>query len=145
MGTANTCDKDLLQPGAACIIMVDEANSPTGVWWGKVVEVDVRKTYLWIKAEITGGRFQLIQNSLEAIQSTENNGLVPSINYRVYPDTTTTRHLLHLLQLAREATRQEASERQNQVGFWRTMHLETMAHLLREGLIKPDIMNARCD
>lgn len=132
-GTAHVCDKDLLQPGMPCIIQVDCVNSPTGLWWGEVTATETRENYLSIAAKITGGRFQL--NDWKPVKSDEEKNRTPSLNYRVYPDNETTRMLFEFVHRA-EAETAEANTR---AVHWHRTHLDvianTMAHLLREGLV----------
>jgi len=126
MGTGNVCDKELLTVGSPCIIEVNDVNSPTGIWWGEVVEVRCHDTYLSIIAKITGGRFQLVELG-KAVRSDECMGQVPSVNYDVFPDTESIRQLFWRIQRAEAATDQAKRD----VAHWRTVHLETMEHLAR--------------
>ena len=106
-------DAPLLQPWMPCIIDVDQSNQPTGMWWGEVTATG--------EAKITGGAV-LFTNPLhggdEPLRSDEHAGKIPYLNYRLYPDTETTRHLLwkrHYVQgLLRDA---QAEARQ-----WRNAH-----------------------
>lgn len=98
--TANLCDKELLQPGKPCIIIVDEVNNPTGIWWGEIISVEPRNTWLEVTARVKGGRFALDERR-KPIYSDEHQGLEPSKNYRVVPDTKTIREMLAQMAHAR--------------------------------------------
>ena len=91
-GTANICDN--FKPGDPCIIKVDSVNSPEGLWWGEIIDVQAHGNYLSVEAKITGGRV-VFANSypMNPIHSDENSGKIPHVNYIVYPSTTTTNDL----------------------------------------------------
>lgn len=140
-GTGNYEDQPFLGPGRSCIIVVDDVNSPTGIWWGKVVETNVSGSpgnqYLQVEAQIDGGAFRLaldIGRCGDPIRSDEYRGQTPRANYRVYPDTATTRQLFQQIITARAET---CMARDN-AKLWRRAHLETVEHLARLGLVSRD-------
>ncbi len=90
-GLGNSCDRELLKPGMPCII-----DGEDGTWWGEVAELnDALPVLLIVTAKISGGRFQL-DEKLNPVRSDDpKNGSVPNCYHHVYPDTETTRDLLH--------------------------------------------------
>lgn len=140
MGTANLCDEKSLQPGMPCIIMVDDVNSPTGIWWGEVVETHSEKTYLRVSAKITGGRVSFYSTKYgcgekHPLETNEEKDTEPNVNYRVYPNNETTRHFL----TEREAKEEELKKAQESAIYWRKVHLQTMAYLV--GRENPEKIN----
>jgi hypothetical protein len=131
-GTANLCDAGLLEPGSMCIIEVDDVNSPTGLWWGTVVEVIPHDNYLAVSAKITGGKFTM--NGDSPVLCNEEQGQTPHVNYTVYPSTKTTRRLFSCIK-REQANAERARMKSLQ---WKTTHLETMEHLVRRGLVSPE-------
>lgn len=115
-GQANHCDKPLLQLGDACIIEVNEVNSPTGIWEGVVGGVeDVDGRWLRVRATIKGG---------------EHDGREPSVNYGVLPDTATVRDLVSRLKRSQSET---VGERLRANHFLE-LHVETVRRLkLQDG------------
>jgi len=126
MGQAQVCDKDLLKPGSPCIIEVNRVNSPEGYWWGEVLEADNREMYLEVTAKITGGRVQFGEMG-EPVRSDEHKDKIPSVNYKVYPDTDTTQMLFSRI-IRAEANADRANDK---VAHWRDVHTQTMEHLTR--------------
>lgn len=131
-GTANTCDKDKLTPGAPCIIEMDRTVDNTELWWGEVVSVKKMDRYISIEAMIFGGRFCLSDApDREPIKSDENNGQIPGGTYRVYPDTESMRRVFGTaLQLKKELQGAKA-----ETTFMKQIHFDMMEHLLRKKLI----------
>lgn len=132
MGTANLCDQHELKEGAPCIIEVDEVNSPTGVWWGEVIEAVDQGTYLSVQAVIKG-RFKL-NRDWEPVVGGENGGRQPGMNYQVYPATKTVQSIFWKLQLEKN----EVALWKGRMEHWRETHLDTMTHLVREGVVRPE-------
>ena len=132
-GSASSCDVSVLQPGMPCIIDVNSVNSPTGLWWGEVIEITEHDRFVTVSAKITRGKFQLGAFSIP-IYSDERQGQEPGINYHVYPETATTISLLARVERAQEETRQA----RNAAAHWRQTHLDTMEHLIRSGATKAE-------
>lgn len=127
-GDAKIGDRDALNVGASCIIEVNEVNSPTGLWWGKVVAVEVighDHAFLLVDAVIDGGRFAFEEIRHTPIRSDELKGQQPSVNYSVYPDTETTRELLRRLQYSRQLIVEEHAR----TGYWQMIFHETITCL----------------
>lgn len=93
-GTANFEEKHLFVIDGPCIIVVDDVNRPTGIWWGTVRSIEEKGfescKYLQLVAEITGGKFCI---DGKPIFSDENRGCIPTVNYTVYPDIPSVRQL----------------------------------------------------
>lgn len=89
-GSAKFCDKDLLTVGSPCIIEVNDVNSPTGLWWGEVIDVKNHNDWLEIIAKITGGEFKVYSNVRTIpVKSDQYKDVIPHVNYTVYPCTET--------------------------------------------------------
>jgi hypothetical protein len=93
-----------LKIGDRCILEVSEGNYPQGFWWGRVTKVG---TDAWsVQAVIDGGAFHLsseMGRHSDPIYSNEHEGLEPSVNYWVFPDTRSVRGLLNRLLKAQES------------------------------------------
>ena len=136
MGQALLENQVLLQAGAPCIIFIDDVNSPCSWWWGEVLSTENKGTRLAVKAKITGGRVCFDQNRRRPIRSDEQRGVVPTVNYTVYPDTETVRGLVAWLISVEQEKVDECRRAQN----WQKMFLDTMAYLLRAVAFSPEVL-----
>lgn len=98
-GQASDWDEHTLKVGDRCIIEVDRVNSPEGLWWGVVTEVNGGL----VSATIQGGRFELDSFDKKPVYSDEHQGREPNLNYTVFPDTRGIRSLFsRVLYMAKE-------------------------------------------
>jgi hypothetical protein len=134
MGTGNNCDAAWLSPGNSCIIEVDSVNSPTGFWWGEVIEISHKMDYLHVKAKIVGGRVKF-NDGCEEIKSSEQRGVIPNLNYHVYSDTETTRsfvrHIIRETEKLRGKLRDMTCLAENN----EKLHITTMKALIEQRVI----------
>lgn len=75
--------------GDACLVLVDDVNTPQGIWDGEVLSVEPREGYFSVRAKITDGR--LPENFRYWL------GKEPSTNYNVHPADQGTRNLVNLI------------------------------------------------
>ncbi len=130
MPQANICDFSLLQPGMLCIVEVNDANHPTGIWWATVKDVQNRESYLDVKVHITGGRVAFIYDKFgyyqKPLYSNENQGMEVHVG-QVYPSTETTQFLFSRLLKEQEQAQQNQAAAEGKIAALRELRVVVMA------------------
>ncbi len=114
-----------LKAGDKCILVVDDVNSPTGTWWGTITSVD-NDNY---EAQITEGPFKMKEGF--PIFSSEEAGVVPHVNYSIYPNNEATRTLFNEI----SEMKKQVSKKNHEAQIWEKTHKQTMEHLLKQAAI----------
>jgi hypothetical protein len=123
-GLASRDEKELLRPGAKCIIKISEDNVSASYWWGTVrnhlpddefSDAEIGSFFI-VEAEISGGRFASDRFAGRHIISEERKGEIPVGDYTVYSDVGSTRIILWGLIRAKEKLQKVEAENKRLLG-----------------------------